>query len=759
MVGNRLRFEEAIQRANDAVWAEKWQDAVEHYRQALVESPNDVSALMGCAWALLNDDNLDGALLAYEHLVGLSPTDPGPYERIAEISERQGHLQRAAETYLKAAEHYGQQGLVAKRLSTLEASVRLRPHHESAWAQLLELYRTQDRTAHAVLATLWLCHLYQDKKRDQAIALCRDMQRYVPHDPRIGQALMLLQSNRPIPQPPPMGVETEGTLDQESAVDLTDADEEAGTPVEIARQRALTRLAESIFAEDKPQPHGASQSEVDLLIGKAVDAQTRGDIQEAATHYERLLRAGISMPSIHFNLGLLYKEQMHFDEAIAEFEAALSDPEYVLGSHFSLGECYQAQGVFQSAFKHFLEAVKIVDVATIEREHMDDLIRVYDGLAQSLANTGEPERAGRISQLLVDFLGKRGWEDGAVRVRRRLDEFARSGTVLSLAELVSLPGSDDILRSIALAQEYQRRNKIHSALEELFHAIADAPDYLPLHHLLGVMLRENGNLEEAIRKFDTVARTYEIRGQIPQALTTYQLILEISPLDIAVHRRVVELLVHHGRIDDALSQYLQTADAYYQLAQPERAREIYTEALRLAPRGSADKAWQVRILHRMADLDVQRLDWAAAIKDNEEILRIAADDERAHLALYRLYPRTGRPHLGIGALDKLVKSYLSNRKVSKALTILEDLVESEPESIPLRARIAQLYLNLGNRERALAHLDILGDLQLEAGHKEAAVKTLEAILALNPPDREAYADLYREMAQREPPPAKPIASG
>jgi len=51
----------------------------------------------------------------------------------------------------------------------------------------------------------------------------------------------------------------------------------------------------------------------------------------------------------------------------------------------------------------------------------------------------------------------------------------------------------------------------------------------------------------------------------------------------------------------------------------------------------------------------------------------------------------------------------------------------------------------------LQHLDILGDLQLEAGHREGAIRTIEAILALHPPNEAAYADLYREMAQREPP--------
>lgn len=750
MAGNRYLFEEAIQKANDSVWAEAWEPAVSSYRRALAEFPDDVSAIMGFAWALLNNKNLNEAIVAYRKLTELAPTDPGPYERLAEIMEKTGESDYAAGFYLGAAQRYAEQNLMRKRTAALEAAVRLRPNNIRPWNELLKIYQSEREFNKSTLAALWLVYLHQTTNRERAVQICRDMQDYNPHEPSIGQALMILQRSRTIPQPPPIG--SEARLQEEIALESDDA--EAGTPVEIARQRALTKLAESIFSDDRPSVQGMQSMEVGLLIGQAVDAQTRGDLEKALKSYEVLINAGISMPSIHFNIGLLYKEQMQFDKAMAQFERSLSDPEYVLGSHFSLGECYQAKGEFREAASHFLEAVKIVDIATIEREHVDDLIRVYEGLAQNLMNTGEAQRAQKVSESLVEFLGQRGWGDAAMRARGRLDELARSGAVLSLVELVSLPDSEKILRSIALAQEYQRRGMIYSALEEIVHTLSDVPNYLPLHHLLATLLWENNDTDAAIQKLHIIARTYEVRNQPPQALATFQYILQLAPLDIPVHRRVAEMLIQHGRIDDALTQYLQISDAYYQLAQPERAREVYSEALRLAPRGAVERNWEVRILHRMADLDLQRLDWQAAIKDNEDILRISPDDERAYLTLYRLYPRTGRLHLGISILDSLIKRYLTQNKVANALSVLEDLVKSEPESIPLRARIAQLYLNLGRRASALEHLDVLGDLQLELGQRDAATKTIEAILALNPPNREAYADLYREMTNTEPPPPR-----
>ncbi len=747
MAGNRLRFDEAIQKANDCVWDEKWDEAVRFYRRALAEFSDDVSALMGHAWALLNAEELEEARQVYQRLTVLNPSDPGPYERIAEIQERVGEVALAAEMYHEAGVRYGKQHLTSKMSAVYEASLRLQPHNDKTWRELLQHYQGQKQVDKAVLAALWLAYLYQTSHPEWAVEICRQMQGFIPHEPRIGQTMMLLQSQRPVPEPPLLADKEALTQD----VEVEAGDE--GSPVDIARQRALAMLAESIFAEDKPQIQGISQMEVDLLIGKAVDAQTRGDLTAALQAYEQLTKAGVSMVSIHFNLGLLYKEQMRFAEAIGQLLKSLADPEYLLGSHFALGECYQAQGNFTEALKHFWEAVKIVDLATVEREHTDDLIRVYESVAQNLVSAGGPERVQQLAESLVDFLGRRGWEDKALEARKRLDGLARSGIVLSLGELVSLTGSADVLRSVALAQEYHRRKKIYSALEELFHTLSKSPDYLPLHYLLASLLQEAGHLEEAVLKFHTIARTYEARGQILQALAAYREVLQSSPLDVAIHRHVIEMFIQRGQIDDALSQYLQLADAYYQLAQAERARDVYSEALRLAPRGAQDGQWEIRILHKMADLDLQRLDWLAAIKNNEEILRIAPTDERAHLALFRLYPRTGRPHLGLNALDKLIRLYLEARNVDRALVVLEDLINNEPESIPLRARGAQLYLNVGKREKALEHLDVLGDLQLEAGQKDAAIKTITAILALDPPNRADYVDLYREMTGREPPPA------
>jgi tetratricopeptide (TPR) repeat protein len=153
----------------------------------------------------------------------------------------------------------------------------------------------------------------------------------------------------------------------------------------------------------------------------------------------------------------------------------------------------------------------------------------------------------------------------------------------------------------------------------------------------------------------------------------------------------------------------------------------------------------VRILHKLGDIDMQRVDWKRAVGIYEQIRKIAPEDERARLTLMGLYKRLGRPELAISELDDLLKIYRDAGKTRRLFTVLEDLVGENPDDIPSRTRLAQAHLNAGNVDEALQHLDKLGDLQLNAGRHKDAMATIRAIIALKPPNVEAYQQLLDEI--------------
>jgi tetratricopeptide (TPR) repeat protein len=757
MAGNRKIFEEAIQAATNAAWDHKYDQSITQYKRALAEFPKDASALVGLGSAYFGAADLKSALAAYQQASQVTPKDPVLLERIGQTLEQLKRGKEAADAYMASADQYlGQQQAVDLALARWKDAVRAHPECVQAHTKLLRYYQEQGQIKEAVAECLSLAHTYQDiGKIDYAAQVCQHALKLAPHDTGVLKALDNLRYSTQLTAE----AESSEPFGEAISLDLGAADvetlESRGSPVAIARQKALTDLAESFFEGDDsvtiaPPPADSrarplSKAEIDGLLGRAIDLQTRGEVDQAIDAYEQVIAAGAEQPAVHFNLGLLYHEKLRFDAAISQFERSVSHSDYMLGSHFALGECHRAKGRIDEALEHFIEVLKIVDLATVERGQADDLIQLYENLADGYVAKGDRDQALEFTNSLVTFLSEQGWEDKVVQARQRLDTLAKEGPTLSLAEMLETSGAEELLASVALAQEYTKRGMFYAALEECYSTLGQASTYLPTHRQLGQVLLAMGKVEEAVAKFVSVANTYLARGNVGQAVGMYDRALKLAPMDTAVRSKLIDILVSHGEIEEALGHYLSLAESYYNLAQMDRAREIYQEALKLAPRGDPGRLWTVRILHKIGDIDMQRVDWKRAVGVYEQIRKVAPDDERARLTLMQLYHSLGRPELAIAELDDLLKIYRQRGKTERIFAVLEDAVNERPGDIPLRTRLAQAHLDAGNVDEALQHLDKLGDLQMSAGRTEDAKATIRAIIALNPPNVEAYKKILAQI--------------
>jgi tetratricopeptide (TPR) repeat protein len=749
VAGNRDIYQQAIDEGGNYSWEQDWEKAIVAYEKALAEFPDDEAALTGVGLAYSGAGRLEDALGAYRKAAQLDTGDPTLPERIAKILEELGRAKEAADAYLRAANRYVERDSPNLALERWRNAASAHPGCIPAQVRILQHYISQGQRDKALSQYLVLAEVYHNNEQTKkAMELLQYGLKLDSRNPHILAMMERLRYG---------GTDSADTLPGTGPLDLEMEehfeDDEGGSPVEIARRRALSDLAETVFDETPPKTgpliiRELSKPEIDACIAQGLDAQTRGDIEEATQSYERVLEAGVIQPAVNFNLGLLYQEQLRFGEAIAQFEKALDDPEYRLGGHFALGECHRARGRIDEALGHFIEVLKIVDMATVQREQVDDLIELYGELARTYAAKGEAEQASDFMNSLIGFLGAKGWEDKVTQARERLNAVAQEGPILSLAEMLSVRAPEGILESLGLAQEYQRRGLEDAALDELDFAIRLAPTYLPTHRQMGELLLSTGKAEAAVAKFTVIADLYHVRGNFTQAAAMYMRALSQAPMNVAMRAKLIDLQVSHGEIDQALEQYMILADTYYQLAQLDRARDKYNEALQLAPRGDPKRRWGVRILHRVGDIDIQRVDWRRAISVYEEIRNIAPDDEKARLTLVDLYFRFGQPVQAIREIDGLTNALQESGKDHKIVPVLRGLAEERPEDIPIQTRLAQAYLNARDVDGALEQLDKLGDLQLEAGHTEDAIRTIQMILRLNPPNPEPYQELLAQLERR-----------
>ena len=752
MAGNREVYEQAMRAAFDNSWNRNWKAAIEVYKRALMEFPEDPAATVGLGGAFLELGQAQIALKVFERAVQLAPEDTNALVQLADVQERLGMLEEAASTYNRAGHAFVQQGKLEEAANAWTQASRLFPSQIEIYLQLIQALKELDRSEQAAAEYSSLASIVQQQgNEDLAIEYCQEALRL---DPNNRKAQAMLESLHLTAQPATADldfwkeIESEPVRPKPTGEDifdfeyLTEEETDSQSPMQRAQRRALQELADMLFEAGTERGPDLAMT---AIIGQAIDQQTRGLLDDAIENYRQVIDTGLTRTAIFFNLGVLYYQRMRYDDAVGAFRRSMRDEAYTLGSHYALGLTYYAAGTIDRSLEHFIEVVKTVDLETVRPDQAENLTATYQQLSDSYIAKGDTQEANVFSQTLLDFFSKTHWEQKAREARRRMDILSEGSELMTLAEYLEAPESEVIISAMALTGEYMRRNMLMTAAEECFRAIQKAPGYLPLHVRLADIFLKQEHTPEAITKYLVVADVYQMRDDSDQAINIYQRITRLTPMDVRVRAELIDLLTLRGEVDQALEQYLILADAHYQLAQVDRALEKYNDALKLASSSANEIGWKVDILHRMGDIYNQRVDWAQAAAAYASIVAVSPDDERAQLSLVDLYYKQGQSDQALHSLDALLGFYQSSGKTQKVLSVLQEAVQTRPEEMGLRARLAAAYARQGMTKQAIAEYDALGEMQLEAGLREEAARTIQTIINLGPDDVDGYRRLYSQI--------------
>jgi len=187
------------------------------------------------------------------------------------------------------------------------------------------------------------------------------------------------------------------------------------------------------------------------------------------------------------------------------------------------------------------------------------------------------------------------------------------------------------------------------------------------------------------------------------------------------------------------------ADIYYKMADLDSARATYMEALNLAQQSQVDSSWRVKILHHIADIDLQSLEWRSALQIYETIRSLQPNDEKARRNLVELDIRLGLEDKANEEINNYLALLKRTNEQDKAIQFLENLVREVPDRPDFHNRLAQYYYKAGRTSDAIAQLESVGELFEEAGNSDGAIQTYEAILALNPQDKPIYQDKINQL--------------
>jgi tetratricopeptide (TPR) repeat protein len=286
-------------------------------------------------------------------------------------------------------------------------------------------------------------------------------------------------------------------------------------------------------------------------------------------------------------------------------------------------------------------------------------------------------------------------------------------------------------------------------MEEAFYALQHAPTYLPLHVYVGDLLMQQDHLAEAIDKYSLVAQVYSARGEASRAIDLLHRVIRLAPMDLKARDRLIEQLLASGMVNEAIQEYLSLADVYYNLADLNRARETYAEAIRLAHQAKADRGILIQILHQMADIDLQSLDWRQAVRVYEQIRKLQPSDQKARARLIELNFRLSQPAQAMNELKDYLAYLRASGQGDQAIPFLESLLEENPEQILVQRQLAELYAQNERMEDAVRVLDEVGERLIKIGDRQRAAEVIESIITLNPPNRDEYQRLLARVLGRQ----------
>lgn len=297
---------------------------------------------------------------------------------------------------------------------------------------------------------------------------------------------------------------------------------------------------------------------------KGVAYANNGRWDEAIQEYQAALSLSPDNAAIHYNLGVAYLTKGLCEKAVPEFETALrlfpDFPEARSGlgnAHYDLADEYNKRGQLQDAIREYQAAISI---------DPDNVVAHLD-LGIALAGLGHFEHAVEeyhAALRLQPSLAKA--HDGLGMVFSQLGQLADAASEFQQAVEVdphyagahfNLAGlywqqdrPHDAIREYQIALDldpadiqahcnlgmvYAGQNQYREATDELKTAIRIGPEDANLHYCLGVVYREQGLQSEAIREFQTVLR--------------------IDPQHADARLNLAGYHMQQGHLDDAIREY------------------------------------------------------------------------------------------------------------------------------------------------------------------------------------------------------------
>ncbi len=749
MAGNQQNFRSAMSRGNSAAWELDWQGAANHYQAALDEFPENSMALTSLGLAYYELRDYEEALDYYKKAALVAPEDPTPPEKIADIFERQGRLSEAIQAVVHAAELHLKLRDAEKAISCYERATSLEPqnlHAHTRLALIFERMRKNERAIEEFLAAAAILQI--TGQLDRARKTVEHCLMIDSVSIKAKDALRTLNEMGMLPEPKPrenvaaplrMAEVMEPKVDPITRELITMEDT---LPTDYFKQKSLVVLASMLFdsvsnfvftTDAKKAAAQRNSDELMVQLNKAVNHLTHAEAQKAVPYLEELVKAGLDSPAITYNLGYAL---MHENprRAVEVLEQCVRKDDYAMGAFIVLGKIFSRRGGTNNLRRgatFYLRALSMADLYTVDSSRQHSLREAYVSVMDSPQQMSDDKELADLCKTIESQINRKDWMAYLNSIRAQMPE-TEDKNPSPLSDLILTTNNAQMLEAIAHIRQLETQKKYDYAMEEAYYALQFAPNYLPLHIEIAHLQTLQEDFTQAIAKYSLVSRLYLLRGEVRQGSRMIEEALKLNPMDVALRTQLIELLTEQDRITDALEHYMALANNYEVFANYDQMRKVYFDALRLSSKVPNSNQRNIDILSRIADIDMQRLDWHRAQRVYEQIKSLAPNDGGVRSSLIGVYYRLGQTDAAEHEIEDFISVMRNSRQYEKGVEFMISLINEWPQKYNQREILAELYLKMGRRESTLDEYNTVASAYLDEGDTTNTIRILQRMMTIDP---------------------------
>jgi len=735
MTEQNQELKNLLSKGNSAAWDQNWGDAASYYQQALEIDPENFKAISNLGLAYFEMHDYAASLESYSKAVEINADDPAPYEKMFLIYKEIGRPAEALKAALYAAESHLKNEDIQKAIENWKRVVELDIQNIKAHARLAMVYQRLGKNKLAISEYINSASLLQftGNTNKAAEAIERALQ-FSPENIIALRAKEILHQGRQLPLPEPVIKEPEEDLAKDVArleppkpVEKKEFD----NPIAEAVDRALIVLAGTLFEEanfekgEKPDRERDLDSalswnidgETDLTddsylklhVSQAIEHYSTGNEKEASDNIKSAIDDGYSNPAAYFLLGYLYIKLGRMESASRSLLKSVAHSDFALGSRLLLASYYSSIESWMEASKEYLEALRIADISLVEKEDVEDLIQLYEVMMDDLESQEGDESYIEMSKHIEGMLLRADWRDILTDMRGK--GTGEGGILLPKMDGLLDDRRSQIIHVHKNILDMAEDGHYGAAMERAFFALRNSPSFLPLHVTIGDILMEQNKISGAVTKYLAVADVYTVQGKTERALSMLEKVIELQPMNIEIRQRYIDLLEEYGKKEEAIKEYINIADVFYPLAELDSARSAYSKALVLAKTLPGDTSWRIKLHQRLADIDIQRLDWESALQTYVEISELLPRNQKTSITIVDLNYRLGNKPDADKEIDRFIKQFDPESQSDSIKEYLVQLKEEKPDEDYIVRQLVSLYKNTGLMDQAIAAPSNIEDYQ------------------------------------------------